>query len=244
MIQNILETLNIPATCKIGRKLFKKQFIENFSLGANEKKILTSDIESITLEYLLNKDKINIAPYLDAENDYSEIAIIRVELLEIKRLKQLSNIIQYIPYPLIVLFEYESKICLNVSPKRINKNDSSKLVVEESYFTDWIDLESMTKLENHFIESLSTQNHPFTNFYSFYNSYLDKIIAFSASKYTGKLSSSDDTKELLEKIREVEANIREIVSKIKKETSLKVKVNMNIELKKLNDTLSELKNSI
>lgn len=244
MIQNILETLNIPATCKIGRKLFKKQFIENFSLSASEKKILSSDIESITLEYLLNKDKINIAPLVDDEKDYSEFAFVRVELLETKRLKQISNIIQNIPYLLIVFFEYEEKLCVGASTKRVNKNDSSKLVVEESFFTEWIDVTNMNSLESEFISSLSLQNHPFTDFFSFYNSYLDKIIAFNASKYTGDLSSSDDTKELLEKIKDVEAHINDRVSRIKKETSLKDKVNMNIELKKLNDELKKIKGSL
>ena len=244
MTQNILETLSIPLTCKIGRKLFKKQFIENFSLGVNEKKILTSDIESITLEYLLNKDKINIAPFTDSDNDYSEIAFIRVELLESKRVKQLSNIIQYIPYPLIVVFEFQNSVCMNISPKRINKNDSSKLVVEESFFTDWIDMSNPSKLELDFIASLKVQNHPFTNFFAFYKSYLDKLIAFNSSKYSGNLASSENAREVLREIQEVEANISEIVSKIKKETNLKDKVKMNIELKNLSDELEKLRGSL
>ncbi len=54
-MREILETLHIPSSCKISKKIFKKQFTENFSLSMADKKILTNDIESITLEYLLNK---------------------------------------------------------------------------------------------------------------------------------------------------------------------------------------------
>jgi len=241
MKKTILDKLNIPASCKINRKLFKKQFIENFSLNATEKKIISEDVENITLEYLLNKDNINIAPFNDVDNDYSEIAFIRVELLSTKRLKKLSNIIQYIPYPLIVVYADENNTCINISPKRINKNDSSKLVVEESYFTEWIDLDDSTEIEQAFLKSMDIKKHPFTNFFELYNSYLNKLIAFNASHYSGNLKQSEDTRELLRQIQEVESNINDIISKIKKETDIRDKVNMNIELKKLNDKLSKLK---
>jgi len=228
-------------SCKINRKLFKKQFIENFSLNANEKKIISEDVENITLEYLLNKDNINITPFNDEDKDYSEIAFIRVELLSTKRVKKLSNIIQDIPYPLIVVYADGNNICLNISPKRINKNDSNKLVVEESYFTEWIDLDNSTKIEQAFLKSLEIKNHPFTNFFEFYNSYLNKLIAFNSSRYSGSLDQGEDTRELLQEIQEVESNINDITSKIKKETDIRDKVNLNIELKKLNERLESLK---
>jgi len=241
MKKTILDKLHIPHTCKINRKLFKKQFIENFSLSGIEKKIISEDVENITLEYLLNKDNINISPFDDEENDYSEIAFILVELLATRRLKKLSSIIQYIPYPLIVVFADENNICINISPKRINKNDSSKLVVEESYFTEWIDLDNSTEIEQEFLLSLEIKNHPFTNFFEFYNSYLNKLISFNASQYSGSLEQGEDTRELLRDIQEVESNINDIISKIKKETDIRDKVNLNIELKKLNKKLENLK---
>lgn len=42
MRQDLLQNLNIPLACKIGRKLFKKQFSENFTLNVNEKKTLAN----------------------------------------------------------------------------------------------------------------------------------------------------------------------------------------------------------
>jgi len=244
MIDNILKNLDIPNSCKVGRKLFKKQFLENFSLNSNEKKILSDDIESITLEYLLNKDNINILPFIDEENDYSEVAFIKVEIHNQSKLKQISTIVQNIPYPLIVFIVNNNSLCINISPKRINKADSSKLVVVENYFTKWIDLDSMNELETEFIESLNIHKHPFTDFLSFYNSYTDKIIAFNASEYSGMLNATTQTKELLEEITNTETKIVELKNKIKKETNFNDKVNLNVELKKLNDKLEKLQGSL
>jgi len=243
-MQELIDNLGLEASSKIGKKLFKKQFTENFSLSVADKKILTNDIESITLEYLLNKNTINIAPYTDAEQDYSEIAFIKVEIQSPNKLKQITSIVQNIPYPLIIFLTYGTKLCINISPKRINKADSSKLVVQESYFSEWIDMQNHTKIEDEFLESLKVQNHPFTDFLSFYRSYLDKLIAFNASKYSGSLNPHANTKEILQNIQSVEAKITEAKSKIKKETSFSAKVNMNIELKKLSDVLEKLKGAL
>ena len=244
MKKTLLDKLHLPLTSKVNRKLFKKQFIENFSLSATEKIIISKDIENITLEYLLNKDNINIVPFNNDEYEYLEIAFIRVELLATRRLRKLSNIIQHIPYPLIVIYANENKICINMSPKRVNKNDSSKLVVEESYFTEWIDLDSSSAIEQEFLKGLEIENHPFTNFFEFYNSYLNKLVAFNASQYSGSLEQSEDTRELLREIQGIELNINDIISKIKKETDIRDKVNLNIELKKFNDKLESLKGNL
>lgn len=59
---DIVKYLNLPSSTSIERKLFKKQFLDNFSLTTNEKKILSECVDSITLNNLLNKDSINILP--------------------------------------------------------------------------------------------------------------------------------------------------------------------------------------
>lgn len=243
-MQELIDNLGLEATSKIGKKLFKKQFMENFSLSVADKKTLTNDIESITLEYLLNKNTINIAPYIDAEQDYSEIAFIKVEILNPNKLGQIVNIVQNIPYPLIIFLTYGTKLCINISPKRINKADSSKLVVEESFLTEWIDLSNSAKIENDFLESLKAKHHPYTELLSFYRSYLDKLIAFNASKYSGSLNTHEQSRKLLQDIQKLEVKIAEIKGKIKKESNFSNKVNMNIELKNLSDALEKLKGSL
>lgn len=243
-MQELINNLGLEASSKIDKKLFKKQFTENFSLSVADKKILTNDIESITLEYLLNKNTINIAPYTDAEQDYSEIAFIKVEIQSPNKLGQITSIVQNIPYPLIIFLACGTKFCINISPKRINKADSSKLVVQESHFSEWIDLSNSTKIEDAFLESLKAKHHPYTDLLAFFTSYLDKLIAFKLAKYSGSLNPHANTKEILQNIQSVEAKITEAKSKIKKETSFSAKVNMNIELKKLSDELNELKGSL
>ena len=243
-MEDFFESLNFPASTYVGKKLDKKEFLENFSLNINDRKLLSQNIDRITLENILNQDTINITPFLDEERDYSEIAIIKVKISNKEKLKSINNIIQQIPYSLIVFYAFQNEISLCLSPKRINKADSSKLVVEEVHFSKWIDFSNLTNIDKSFLQSLNINNHPFTNLLAFYESFIDKLISYNASIYIGILATSKDIKEILEEIQNLEANIVEVKNKIKKETNFNNKVNMNIELKKLNDKLNITKEQL
>ena len=243
-MEDFFESLNFPASTYVGKKLDKKEFLENFSLNINDRKLLSQNIDRITLENILNQDTINITPFLDEERDYSEIAIIKVKISNKEKLKSINNIIQQIPYSLIVFYAFQNEISLCLSPKRINKADSSKLVVEEVHFSKWIDFSNLTNIDKTFLQSLNINNHPFTNLLAFYESFIDKLISYNASKYIGILATSKDIKEILEEIQKIEAQITEVKNKIKKETNFNDKVNMNLELKKLNDKLKSLKEDL
>ena len=243
-MEDFFESLNFPINTVVNRKLDKKEFLENFSLNINDRKLLSQNIDRITLENILNQDTINITPFLDEERDYSEIAIIKVKISNKEKLKSINNIIQQIPYSLIVFYAFQNEISLCLSPKRINKADSSKLVVEEVHFSKWIDFSNLTNIDKSFLQSLSINNHPFTNLLAFYESFMDKLISYNASIYSGTLTVSKDTKQILEDIQKTEAQIIDIKNKIKKETNFNDKVNMNLELKKLNDKLKSLKEDL
>ena len=243
-MEDFFESLNFPINTVVNRKLDKKEFLENFSLNINDRKLLSQNIDRITLENILNQDTINITPFLDEERDYSEIAIIKVKISNKEKLKSINNIIQQIPYSLIVFYAFQNEISLCLSPKRINKADSSKLVVEEVHFSKWIDFSNLTNIDKSFLQSLSINNHPFTNLLAFYESFIDKLISYNASIYSGTFSISKDTKMILENIQKTEAQIIDIKNKIKKETNFNDKVNMNLELKKLNDKLKSLKEDL
>ena len=241
---DIVKYLNLPSSTSIERKLFKKQFLDNFSLTTNEKKILSECVDSITLNNLLNKDSINILPFTNETHNYQEIAVISVEINNQSKAKEITNIILHIPYPVVLILIYKEQIQINISPKRLNISDVSKLVVEEQYFTKWIDFKNLTSIDETFLHSLNINNHSFRNFLAFYESFIDKLISYNASIYSGTFSISKDTKMILENIQKTEAQIIDIKNKIKKETNFNDKVNMNMQLKNLNDKLKILKEDL
>ena len=173
---DIVNCLNLPSSTSIERKLFKKQFLDNFSLTSNEKKILSECVDSITLNNLLNKDSINILPFKNETHNYQEIAVISVEINNQSKAKEITNIILHIPYPVVLILVYKEQIQINISPKRINITDTAKLVVEEQYYTKWIDTNNLTEVSSEFLNSLDTLKHPFSNFKDFFIDNYDNTI--------------------------------------------------------------------
>ena len=241
---DVVKCLNLPSSTSIERKLFKKQFLDNFSLTTNEKKILSECVDSITLNNLLNKDSINILPFTNETHNYQEIAVISVEINNQSKAKEITNIILHIPYPVVLILVYKEQIQINISPKRINITDTAKLVVEEQYYTKWIDTNNLTEVSSEFLNSLDTLKHPFSNFKDFFISLTQSVISFNASEISGKFKSNQDSKFILDKINKINLEIQELKAQIKKETNFNNKVKLNIELKNKKDNLLDFKEKL
>lgn len=241
---DIVKYLNLPSSTSIERKLFKKQFLDNFSLTSNEKKILSDNVDSITLNNLLNKDSINILPFTNETHNYQEIAVISVEINNQSKAKEITNIILHIPYPVVLILVYKEQIQINISPKRINITDTAKLVVEEQYYTKWIDTNNLIEVSSEFLNSLDTLKHPFSNFKDFFISLTQSVISFNASEISGKFKSNQDSKFILDKINKINSEIQELKAQIKKETNFNNKVKLNIELKNKKDNLLDFKEKL
>lgn len=241
---DIVKYLNLPSSTSIERKLFKKQFLDNFSLTSNEKKILSECVDSITLNNLLNKDSINILPFKNETHNYQEIAVISVEINNQSKAKEITNIILHIPYPVVLILVYKEQIQINISPKRINITDTAKLVVEEQYYTKWIDTNNLTEVSSEFLNSLDTLKHPFSNFKDFFISLTQSVISLNTSEISGKFKSNQDSKFILDKINKINLEIQELKAQIKKETNFNNKVKLNIELKNKKDNLLDFKEKL
>ena len=245
MKPDILSALHIPTACKVDRKLHKKQFLENFRLKPDEKRLLKSDVESIRLVYLLNSQNINIQPVVNSDVDYSEVAFIEVRLSNDKHYKKIARIIQQIPYMVVLVLSFHKAFMIHTALKKINKQDSTKLTVTREYFTEWIDTGKMGTKERAFVESLQIQNQSFADFEHFYRDMTDRIIALNLSKYTEQLiQPPQKSNELLDTITTLETEIKELKKRIQKETHFSEKVNLNIALKRLQDKLDEVKGEI
>ena len=241
---DIVKYLNLPSSTSIERKLFKKQFLDNFSLTTNEKKILSECVDSITLNNLLNKDSINILPFKNETHNYQEIAVISVEINNQSKAKEITNIILHIPYPVVLILVYKEQIQINISPKRINITDTAKLVVEEQYYTKWIDTNNLTEVSSEFLNSLDTLKHPFSNFKDFFISLTQSVISLNTSEISGKFKSNQDSKFILDNINKINLEIQELKAQIKKETNFNNKVKLNIELKNKKDNLLDFKEKL
>ncbi|MFP6861426.1 DUF4391 domain-containing protein [Pseudomonas sp.] len=254
-LEAFIEHLSIPKSCELNKPVFKKLFLENGVLDIADKTALKDDVDKIRWLYTLKAATINIAAYVDSERDFSEIAVLQVELTSTKRLKRIANFMQRsIPYPLILLFIQENQVCLSLSDKRINQSDKEKWVVEEPLYTDWIDLTAPTVAQAAFLEDCNINSFSFTNFLSFYKSLSERVIAINCAAHSGRYErdvadniENKQSEGRLERLRELEKlNLQktEIANKLKKERQMGRQVELNTKIKQINDVIEKIREII
>lgn len=255
ILESFIDHFSIPASCELNKPVFKKLFLENGVLDVADKAALKDDVEKIRWLYTLKPATINIAAHVDSERDFSEVAILQVELAATKRLKRIANFMQRsIPYPLVLLFTQGNQVCLALSDKRINQADKEKWVVEESLYTDWIDLTEPTAAQAAFLEDCNINSFSFANFLSFYKSLADRVIAINCASHSGRYEQGEadsienkPSEARLERLRELEKlNLKktEIANRLKKEKQLGRQVELNTQIKKINNEIETIKESI
>jgi hypothetical protein len=229
--------LNIPDSCFVGSTIYKKLFYENAHLSSSDKSLFTDTINKIVWLYCLKPETINIPAYKDEVREYPEIEVIEVILNKEYGLNRIAEIImRTIPYPMLLIFKLEDKIRFYVAHQRTSQSDSSKNTIEEFISTDWL------RNDSDLFAKLDIKQMRFTNFYTLYSDIVDAISIYNLSA----IMPTDDTvtgakaRELSAKIEDIEQRIANLRSKLKKESQFNRKMELNIEIKRLEQSKNKL----
>jgi hypothetical protein len=251
MIDALYQKMAIPDACHLGKRVFKTLFHENAVLGATDKKAFREDIDTVTWEYTLKPATIPIPAYEDDKREYVEVALLQVNVHTPQRIGRIAEVIQRaIPYPLIVVFSLETKCALNVAQKRFSQAERGAIVAEDIRTTRWIDLEAPSALEEEFLCSLAVPTLPHTNFYAFYSAIVDRCIALECARFTGKYCPGvvPEEREVrlgrLAASRALEDRIAERKAAIRTETQFNRQVELNAEIKRLEQELRQVAASL
>lgn len=247
MIETLYEKMAIPDACHLGKRVFKKLFHDNAKLGATDKKAFREDIEVITWQYTLKSNTISIQAYEDNQREYREVAILQVNLKALNRINRIAEIIhRAIPYPLIVVFTYNTTCALSLAHKRFSQAEKGAIVAEDFLITGWIDLLAPTPIQQAFLDSLAVSALPHTHFFAFYSVFTDRLVALDCARLTGEYRIEPTTTKLrvrrdqLAVCHELEIQIDGHKAAIIKETQFNRKVELNIKMKDLERQYQEI----
>lgn len=246
MIDLFLDGLGIPKACLLDKPVFKKMFLDNADLDANDKKALSEDVERIRWQCTLNPSTINIAAFQDAEREYLEIAILSVELSSNTRLSRIAALMQRaIPYPLILVFSHKNKVSICLAEKRISQADKTKLVLVDRQQSHWIDVQNPSEIEKGFMNAIQLQHLPATNFYALYEAFQAQLVQLIVSARTGTfvpatIASSKAHVGILTQIDVLEREIATLRSILKREHQMSGKIILNGQIKTRKDAILNL----
>jgi len=241
----LYEYMHIPKSCEVGTTIPKKQLYANMNVSRADQTLITGNVAKMIWQYSFKPSTIAIKPCKDEIREYSEIEIIEVQLNStsenVRRIAEL--IMRAIPYPMMLVFTAGNQIQLWTANQRTNLADSSKNTIEEFIDTNWIDLDLIQPKEEKFLNQLDVKKLSFVDFYKFYTGIVDRIIVYKASLLTDReleIKDAAKIKESYDKIQAVQKQIDECKAAIAKETQFNRRVDLIMEINRLEQNRMKL----
>ena len=205
-----MEIFNLPIECKTDKNIPKEVIYKNAEANDKLKRVFIDTVEKIRFIYLLNFSNSNIQSYISDNERFEEIDFIKIILKEKGKENIISKLFhQLIPKSTVIILEFKNEILISVSDKRIDKE---KLILEEIFNTNWVDI------ENKILDELDYKKLNSTNLKLFYENIIEKVRIINLSRELNyKNSIESENVDLLE---ELNKEIEELKLLRKKETQI------------------------
>ena len=152
-----------------------------------------------------------------------------------------------IPYPLVLLAAHGGAVNFSLAHKRWSQGEKGKVVIEDVYRTPPFRPDTPTGQEASFLASLAVSSLPTLSLFALYQGWIDCVAAFEASQITGKFALPDSTKQasILRDNLNIHADLQDklgvLRAQAKKEKQINRRVELNLEIKRLESELAATK---
>lgn len=112
-------------------------------------------------------------------------------------------------------------------------------------YTEWINLDYQVETDNKFFDELDIRKWSYIDLYKFYNSFVNNIKLYNATKYYNDIDGLKNlyvevVKEITDKIEKLGLEIVSLRNNLKKESQFNKKIEINIKIKKIQEEQNKL----
>ena len=247
LIADFYARLALPQQTYLGARIYKKQLLENAELKSTDRKWVNEDIDTVEWRHTLKPATTTIPRYDDAEREYIEIALLHITLKSPTHSKRLGEVIQRaIPYPLVLVFEHDGGLAINLADKRISRGDSSKLTVEQFFDTGWLLPDNLGQNEQEFFADFTASHCSHQHLYAFYQDLIRRVVALETARHTGQyqpsasIAADQQRQTRLQALRELQQRLVNLNAALKTETQFNRKLEFNLQIKQLKQQMQQL----
>ena len=157
----------------------KTLLIENGAFAAGDRRRISEGIEELRWLAALKPATVGIAAYGDAEREYLEIAVLRLDLRTATSCDQLVELVhRAVPYPMVLLVWRDGTPAISLAHKRRSLGESGATVVDGEVVTARIDGDVSDESIMAFRDSLALTRQPRDSLHAVYQG-LDRQCAGS-----------------------------------------------------------------
>ena len=241
----IIDALGLPPEARVDARVPKKLLVEQGAPTSADKRAIQDGIDELQWLAACKPTTIGVPSFADDTRDYLEIAVVACAFRPGAKSARLIELIhRAIPYPVLLVTTDEQGVALSAAHKRHAQNEANKVVIERLVFVGGIRTEQLNTNETAFLQSLSLAKQSRRDLCTLYEEWLARIEALNAARLNGAFAASDEP-EAIERRREaLEAHsrlTREITglrAKANREKQLNRRVDLNLEIQRLEADLA------
>lgn len=236
----LLAALGLPASSRVDQRVPKKLLLEHGAPTAADKRFINDGVEEVFWLAALKPTTIGVPEYRDHVREYLEIAVLRLTLraaAKMTRLVELAH--RAVPYPLLLLTEQDERSGLSAAHKRWSQGEAGKTVLEGDVVTAEWDAERDGERWPSFRDALALGKQPRATLHSLYQGWIDTLCALRAARVTGAFAVAANAeqaavrRDALQECARLDAEISRLRSAAAKEKQMARRVELNLELKRV-----------
>lgn len=247
----VIDALGLPADARVDQRVSKKLLTEQGAPTAADKRQIQDGIEELFWVAALKPTNIAVPAFRDDVREYLEIAVLTATFRACAKPPRLIELIHRpIPYPVVLLTEQGSAISLSLAHKRWSQGEAGEVVIEEVRRTTPFRPNMPTAAEASFLASLSISGLPSRDLFALYQGWLDRVAALEAAQITGTFSPPDSDgraqalRDGLDTRVELQRELAGLRAQAEKEKQLNRRVQLNLEIKRLEAKVAATEESL
>jgi hypothetical protein len=246
----VIDALGIPPSALVEQRVPKKLLLEHGAPTAADKRQIQDGIEEIIWVAALKPTNIGVPAFEDAVRQYLEIAVLTVELRSAAKSARIIELIhRAIPYPLVLATGQDGAVSLSLAHKRWSQGEAGKVVIEDLRLVA-LSLDAPSNQEDAFLASIAVSRLPSQNIFTLYDGILARLAALETSRITGTFTapkSAEDASSLregLDRHARLQRDLDMLRAKAAKEKQINRRVELNLEIKRLQVELAAIQTEL
>jgi hypothetical protein len=241
----VIAALDLPADARVDQRVPKKLLVENGAPAAADKRQINDGIEELLWVAVLKPASRGVPVFRDDAREYLEIAVLTLTLRPGAKAPRLAELVhRAIPYPVFLIQTLPEGIGLSLSHLRWSRGQSGQTVLDGPFVTVAVD--PATPATGDFLASLRVASQPRQHLHALYQGWIERCEAYTAARLTGRFTLASD-RDAAERRRaaltehgRLTREIRALSAQAARETQLKRRVELNLQLKVLEARIAEV----
>lgn len=239
----LIDALDLPPGSRVNQRVPKKLLLENAAPTAADKRFINDGIEELLWLAALKPTTIGVPAYRDDVREYLEIAVLRLTLRAAAKATRLVELVhRAVPYPLLLLTEqadHDARPGLSAAHKRWSQGEVGKTVLDGDLVADVWAAEDDGERWPAFHDTLALGKQPRTSLHTLYQGWIDTLLALQAARLTGAFAVAGSAehaalrRDALQECARCDAQIVRLRATAAKEKQMSRRVEMNLELKRV-----------